>query len=83
MDMVMKWIINTRRTEKQDSVERACIYMENYCNKGITLQEVADHVGKELKLISVYCLRKNGHDLHSIFDTYSNRNGKRIASWWR
>ena len=60
MDMVMKWIINIRRTEKQDSVERACIYMENYCNEGITLQEVADHVGKNSTYFSLLFKEKMG-----------------------
>jgi two-component system response regulator YesN len=60
IDLVMKWIIKVRQTEKLGAVERACTYMENRFEQDITLQEVAEHVGMNSTYFSLLFKEKMG-----------------------
>ncbi|WP_238482615.1 response regulator [Lederbergia galactosidilytica] len=44
LNRMLGQIINIQQVSKQDAMEKACIFIDQFYNEAITLQDVADHV---------------------------------------
>ncbi|UUZ86326.1 response regulator [Paenibacillus sp. P26] len=74
------WSIAAREQTKHSAVEAARIYLEKYCSRDLTLQEVAEHVGMNPTYFSMLFKEEMGESYIKYLTRYRMELAKSLLS---